>query len=675
MGANRAFRNYTALVAVTAAAGLALTALDGGWSISDPAAFVVLGLCMLVGELLPVPVPRRGSTEHVTMSPAYAFAMLLVLGPLPAIAVYVLVCVIDDIRARATPVKLVFNASNYALSLLAAHAVLLTTVGGPTSASVSDDLPAVLAAGLAFFVLDNVLTAVGAARLAGGPVAPAVTQDAGFHASISGSLVVLGPVVAVAEEANLWLVPLLSLPMLAIYIGGRAAVAHNHGLLHDELTGLPNRRLLGDELANAIAAARASGEAVCVAAVNLTAFRTINETLGHRQGDALLVEVARRLRARLGPGGTVARLGGDEFALLRLGPADRSVEALAGVVADAFSAPFEVAGLSLELHAVTGLARYPDHGTEVATLMRNADSALHRGRVERAACAVYDPELDDRSVDRLMLAGQLGRAIENGELDVRYQPKLSLDQARPDCVEALVRWRHPELGEIQPDGFIPLAERTGLIRALTTEVLRQALEQCASWRSAGLELRVAVNLSPRNLLDAELPRHVERALAAAGLGPGSLQLEVTESSIVADAPRAREVLERLRATGVSIAIDDFGTGYSSLAQLQSLPVDEIKIDKSFVIGMAADPGNAAIVRSTIDLGRNLGMAVTAEGVETEASAMQLARLGCDYLQGFHVGRPLTAAGCRELLGGRLHARRAALRPEGTKRFLTPVATR
>ncbi|MDQ3935721.1 MAG: EAL domain-containing protein [Actinomycetota bacterium] len=661
------FRAYTLALVALAALALAVAASDG-WHVDDPAAFAVLAAFTLTGELLCVPMPRRGSFEDVTLSPAFAFAILVLFGPLPAVAVYAAACLVVEVRERTKPVKAAFNVAQYTLSMsVAAGALALATGGGPVD-SVTHELLAVLAAGAAFFVTDNVLTGIGVALLQGGGYLSAIARDATFHAWTTGSLVACGPVAAVVADASPLLVPLLSLPMFAIYVGGRAAVAHSHRLLHDELTELPNRRLFRHELAAEIATAGATGGSVVVVVVNLSDFRSVNEALGHRQGDALLEKVGPRLESMLRDGDLLARLGGDEFGILRSSRSLATPADLAALVGQALAAPFEVAGISLEVHAVAGAASWPGHGNDADELLRNADAALHRAKEERLPHCVYEPELDDRSVDRLVLAGQLGRAIENGELYVRYQPKLAVAAERTDMVEALVRWRHPELGEIQPDGFIPLAERTGLIRALTAEVLRESLRQCARWRLAGLELRVSVNLSPRSLLDGELPARVESALADAGLEAGVLQLEVTETSIVTDAPRAREVLGRLREVGVSIAIDDFGTGYSSLAQLQSLPVDEIKIDRSFVIGMRSDEGNAAIVRSTIDLGRNLGLAVTAEGVEDEATAMQLARLGCDYLQGYHLGPPLTADGCRELLSERLHSHRSVLRPGGGLRF-------
>jgi EAL domain-containing protein (putative c-di-GMP-specific phosphodiesterase class I) len=282
--------------------------------------------------------------------------------------------------------------------------------------------------------------------------------------------------------------------------------------------------------------------------------------------------------------------------------------------------------------------------------MRHADVAMYCAKGSDAGFATYAEEDDDYSIDRLALAAQLRRGIERGELVVHYQPKVPLQGGATLALEALVRWNHPQLGCIGPDGFIPLAEQTGIIKPLTEWVMEASLEQCRRWRRAGLEVTVSVNVSTRSLLDHDLPVAIGTMLARLDLHASALQLEITESRIVADLPRARAALDELRAMGVVIAIDDFGTGYSSLSQLQQLPVDEIKIDRSFVTRMETDRQDAVLVHSIIDLGRNLGLRVTAEGVETENVKQVLAELGCDYAQGFHVGRPVIADECTRYLG-------------------------
>jgi predicted signal transduction protein with EAL and GGDEF domain len=312
--------------------------------------------------------------------------------------------------------------------------------------------------------------------------------------------------------------------------------------------------------------------------------------------------------------------------------------------------PLEADSVALHIRASIGIACFPQHGRTAAELMRHADVAMYCAKGSDASLATYAEEDDEYSIDRLALAAQLRRGIERGELVVHYQPKVPLQGGATLAVEALVRWNHPQLGCIGPDGFIPLAEQTGVIKPLTEKVLEASLQQCRAWRRAGLEVTVSVNVSTRSLLDHDLPGIIGALLAGLDLHASALQLEITESRIVANLPRARASLEELRAMGVMIAIDDFGTGYSSLSQLQQLPVDEIKIDRSFVTRMETDRQDAVLVHSIIDLGRNLGLRVTAEGVETENVKQVLAKLGCDYAQGFHVGRPVIADECTRYFG-------------------------
>jgi EAL domain-containing protein (putative c-di-GMP-specific phosphodiesterase class I) len=343
--------------------------------------------------------------------------------------------------------------------------------------------------------------------------------------------------------------------------------------------------------------------------------------------------------------------------------------ALFALLQDRLEAPLELETFSLDIRASFGLAAFPAHGTDAMSLMKHADLALYQAKTEHTGCEAYAGQ-DDTSFDRLGLAAQLRRAIDQRELVLHYQPKFAVGPDGGDAVEALVRWQHPYLGLLGPEAFIPLAEQTNLIKPLTRWVMDEALRQCAAWRAGGLDLRVAVNLSTRSLLDRRLPAEVAGQLAAHGLTGTSLQVEVTESKIVADFGRARDVLEELRAMGVGIAIDDFGTGFSSLAQLQQLPADELKIDKSFVMRMASDANDAAIVRSTIGLGKNLSLKVTAEGVETPEACQWLAELGCDYVQGFHLGRPAPAAACERDV--RRHMMQRQTRPVGSQRAVVAL---
>jgi len=412
----------------------------------------------------------------------------------------------------------------------------------------------------------------------------------------------------------------------------------------DQLTGLPNRALLHDRTQQAIRLAGRQGLTAALLLLDLDRFKEVNDTLGHHHGDLLLQQVAERLRDTLRDSDTVARLGGDEFAVLL--PQIASVKeatAVADKLSAAIEAPFTLDGLTLDVDASIGVAAYPDHATDVNELLQRADVAMYAAKAAHDGYTVYDPSLDQHNPRRLGLLGQLRRALAAGELVVHYQPKADARSARILGVEALVRWQHPEHGLLGPGEFIPLAETTGLIRPLTAYVLDAALRQCRAWLDAGRELSVAVNLSARCLLDVTLPDQIIGLLEDTAVAPEYLLLEITESAIMTDPTRALEILNRLHALGVQLAIDDFGTGYSSMAYLKSLPVDELKVDRSFVKHLHDSQNDAVIVRSTVDLGHNLGLRVVAEGVEDQATWQELATLGCDSVQGYYLARPMSAA--------------------------------
>jgi diguanylate cyclase (GGDEF)-like protein len=419
----------------------------------------------------------------------------------------------------------------------------------------------------------------------------------------------------------------------------RHADETQHQALHDSLTGLPNRALFRQEVEAALGARRPSA----VLLMDLDRFKEVNDTLGHHNGDLLLQAVARRLQATQRQGDVVARLGGDEFGILLVDAGERgTIEAIAGQMNDALAAPFLIQEMTLEVGASIGIAIYPDDGDEVDTLIQRADVAMYVAKSTFRGHEFYSHDRDTYSPTKLALLGELRSAIEERQLSVAYQPKVEVATGRIIGAEALVRWNHPRRGFVPPDEFVPVAEHTGLLRPLTLFVLESALEQCAAWRKAGVELDVAVNLSVRNLLDVEIPNDVQRLLSRFDLPPSVLELEITESALLADPIRTNGVLQELHRIGVGISIDDFGTGYSSLSYLRRMPVDELKIDKSFVTDMALDENAALIVRSTIDLGRNLGLRVVAEGVETREVWEQLAALGCHVAQGYFFGRAVAA---------------------------------
>jgi diguanylate cyclase (GGDEF)-like protein/PAS domain S-box-containing protein len=427
-------------------------------------------------------------------------------------------------------------------------------------------------------------------------------------------------------------------------ISGRKAYteALEHQSLHDELTGLPNRTLFGDRMDRAIASGYRADEPRGVLVVDLDHFREVNEAVGRENGDALLREVAERLSGAVRESDTVARLGGDEFGILPPHETDvEMAEAIAWKVRKALEEPFLIGTHVVDLQASIGIAFFPQHGRASADLLRRADLAMREAKQSGSGLGVFVAEPEDQTARRLTLLSELRAGIPRGELVLHFQPKVDLATRRTTGVEALVRWRHPVDGVLMPAQFMPEAGRSELIEPLTRWVLDEALHQQRVWSDAGLELTMAVNMSALSLTrGSDLPAIVAKLTEAWGIAPGTLILELTENAIIdADAP---VVLELLHAMGERVAIDDFGTGHSSLVYLQRLPIDQIKIDRSFVLNLATVPSDAVIVRSTIDLAHNLGLTVVAEGVEDEGALDMLIEYGCDSAQGYLFSRPCAA---------------------------------
>jgi diguanylate cyclase (GGDEF)-like protein/PAS domain S-box-containing protein len=422
------------------------------------------------------------------------------------------------------------------------------------------------------------------------------------------------------------------------------AALNEHQALHDGLTGLANRTLFRDRIEHAVQPRRRADGRAAVMVIDLDGFKEINDSMGHAAGDDLLVELGRRLKAAARSSDTVARLGGDEFGVL-LPEANLPGHVRAAVerMQVAIESPIILHGVELSLEASIGVALYPDDGEDVETLLKCADSAMYHAKTEKSGWALYDSSRARQDTARLTIMSELRQALDRGELVLYYQPKAVLATGEVHGVEALLRWNHPVRGLVGPDEFIPVAQRTGLIKPLTRYVIDEALRQCRAWLDDGLRLAVAVNLSPANLVDSELPTHVAGLLERWNVEPDLLELEITESAMLTDPPRTKLILERLSDMGLRLSIDDFGTGYSSLASLRRMPVTEIKIDRSFVMHMDEDEDDATIVRSTIDLGRNLGLDVVAEGVETEQAWNRLTALGCTAAQGYYLSRPVPAA--------------------------------
>ncbi len=415
-----------------------------------------------------------------------------------------------------------------------------------------------------------------------------------------------------------------------------------HDALHDALTSLPNRVNLQRHLAESlddVAGDRSPGTAVMI--LDLDGFKDVNDTLGHQQGDLLLIEVAERLVTAVGAHGLVGRLGGDEFCVILSGVIDEEpILRIARRMLTALEQPIVLDGLEIQVSGSLGIALAPMHATESAALLKRADMAMYDAKTSARGLRIYESDIDTNSPRRLTLVGELRTALQNGGLQINVQPQANCATGEVRSVEVLSRWYHPELGTVSPDEFIPIAERSGLIGTLTTSVLDASLAACAQWRAMDLDINVAVNLSARSLLDADLVDDVTRLLRRHSVPAHMLTLEVTESAVMVDPARATALLLQLHELGTRLSVDDFGTGYSSLSYLQRLPVQEVKIDRSFVIGLREGSDDATIVRSIVDLGRNLGLEVVAEGVEDQPTWDLLAAMGCTVVQGWHLSRPM-----------------------------------
>jgi diguanylate cyclase (GGDEF)-like protein len=613
---------------------------------------VLFSVVLVAGEMWPIPVSRgEESSDEITVSSTFGFALLLVAPVFFTILAQAVALVIDwRVRGRSWQ-ALLFNVAQYAFAFAGARAVYALAAGEPFTPTGMPEphLLAAVVAGAAFLVLNNGLVGMAVALRLRVPLWGVVAEDLTWQLMTSAPLLGLGPL---AAQAAMWTpasIVLLLIPIIALHRSGVTAMKREQEALRDPLTGLANRTLLASATDRAL---ETGGGTTAMLLIDLDHFKDVNDTLGHAVGDELLLAVAARLTEQAGPDDLVARLGGDEFVVLarRCAGSDAAV-ALASRIGEAVRQPYQVQGVVLTVGCSVGIGLAPDHVNAVEGLLRCADVALYSAKATRGTYALYDRQTDQHSAALLGLQADLRAALEDPDdeqIYVVYQPQLDLGSGRTCAVECLVRWKHPVLGELFPDSFIPMAESTSLIDLLMRRVLDLALSQMAQWDTEGLEVSVAVNLSARQLSDLTLPDTVADVLARHGLEPKRLQLEVTESRLMSDPERSTGILNRLQVLGVSLSIDDFGTGYSSLAYLQRLCVDELKIDKSFILQLH-ETGNATIVRSTIELGHNLGLRVVAEGVEDQRSADTLAEMGCDMLQGYFIGRPGRADVVRELM--------------------------
>ena len=608
-----------------------------------PAAVCVFVALLIVAEFNPLVL--HGANEMAfTASLLFSFALLLVAPPVTCIGASIICSMGVEFAKRRPPVRVVFNSASLSIALGVA-ALLFRAVHDPTYLLAHPAsavwLTACVLVALVALVLNLLLTG-GAMALSRGRQFRLVLRDmVDLSTAMEGLLLMMAPVFALVAVHGLAMVPMLALGAWAIYRSARVALSHRHDATHDPLTGLANRRMFAEDATQQVRDAERAERPLALLHLDLDNFKEINDQFGHAVGDLVLIEVADRLRANRLSEDLVARLGGDEFVVLIHG-AEADGRRAAQNALTTLNAPFDVEGVPISIQGSFGVALFPDHGSTVPELLHSSDVAMYRAKTSHAGVHLYDEGVDRFGPTKLGLLGELTRAMNEEELFLLYQTQVDLKTGLITGAEALVRWEHPLRGLLQPTTFIPAAEQTDLVHSLTAYVLRIAAEQGAAWVAAGHPIQVAVNVSARNLHDLAFPDKVATILAECGLDPRLLEIEITENAVLTDPARTAVVLERLRSLGVGISIDDFGTGYSSLATLRSLPIDRLKIDRSFVSDMMTSPEDATIVRSIIELAQNLGIGTVAEGVENRAIATALQRLSCDTAQGYLVSHPSRA---------------------------------
>lgn len=657
-------RSYIGAIAVLGIAALTSVVLLTPWESAISAdlrlAIVFLVAAAIAGEVLPVRLMRiDGELRTLSASAPFVLALLAVSGIAVAVCVQLVASFADDVRNRRSFLKTVFNTGQYVISVYVSGVAFAAFAGVDYFGSRGDfqvgHIVPLLAAGAIMIASNWCLVAGVVAIVSGETFWNVMREDLRDYLVVNVVLLSVGAVAALITADGLGALLLLAAPVVAAHFFAAASARHAHDAMHDKLTGLGNRTKLAFALEQALSAQRTerdSGPALLV--FDLDHFKYINDALGHPVGDKVLCIVAERLTSAAPEGASIYRLGGDEFAVVfhaTLGDVRQAAHDLAMT----FDSPIQVDRLDLLVRASVGIAIAPNHGTDVATLMKNADIALYQAKVERDRITMFTPDLDVNSVERLKILAELRTAIEEDQLQIAYQPQVDLVTNRTVGIEALVRWDHPERGLVPPDEFIPLAENSGVIFHLTAYVLHAALRQTRTWRDAGHDVRIAINLSARHLSDLALPDNVWDAAIRHGVPLDRIVLEVTETGILSDPTRADTVIRSLRELGVEVSIDDYGTGNASISYLKRLAIDELKIDRSFVSNLRADDHDRIIVRSTISLALELGLRVVAEGIEDEETTEILRAHPGVIGQGYHLGLPLTAAEMTDRLAHELHA--------------------
>jgi diguanylate cyclase (GGDEF)-like protein len=645
--------------AVLAVAVVALRTAGLPVLIRQPLLPAIAVLCV-IGELRPIVTPGKTRQDFADASLTFSFAALLYWG----FPVAAFVCLISGLFSaliwRRALLRAAFGIAQLALSLGAAWLVLLAAGIHPRPLSpwepAGRQLGAIGLAACACFAVGFLLAGVAVAVHERAPVVVTLRRLLPYQAFVSLVLLSAAPLVVVVMGRSVLLVLLFLLPLSAVYASAAMSLKREYQALHDELTGLPNRAFLYAKTREAVAEAARKGGRAGFLLLDLDRFKLVNDTLGHPVGDRVLKIVAHRLAHSVRPGDLVARLGGDEFAVLlptaRPGSTAREV---AVRLRAALAGPIQIEGMTFQIEASIGIAFYPEDAPGPDLLVQRADVAMYLAKERRTGVEAYSTGAARGSATALSLLGDLRRGLDHGELELHYQPKVSLAGGRTCGMEALIRWRHPQRGMILPGEFIHAAQRSSLMHDLTAFVVEAALSQAAHWRRDGLAVQMCLNLSDRDLLDSGLTGMISGGLQAHGLDPGDLMLEIGEGVLAGAPTQAIAAVHALAALGVAICIDDFGTASSSPVRLKRLPVSEVKVDASFVTKLFDVADNEPIVRSLVGLVRALGIRSVAEGAETAEVAAALRAMGCDAAQGWYFSRPLEPAAASQWLARHLPA--------------------
>jgi diguanylate cyclase (GGDEF)-like protein len=667
-------------VSAAAVAALAVIRLGAATDITElgklQPSYWVIAAMVVIGELWPVAAMatdgRRPTAQGngLVASTTFVFAVLIYWGLGAAIVIQIIGVMLADLPRRKAIYRTIFNISQYTISWAAAHFVLTTMVqdrhpGSPLALH-PRVLPAIVLAAVAYFLVNDLLVSIMAKLHMGGTLRSHFFFAFGYHLFSEGALLALAPIVVIALQQSPWYLPLLLVALIAVQQNARVSNRHQRLALHDELTGLANRKLLYNSAVQALTDAREMNRSVGVLFLDLDHFKSVNDTLGHHVGDQLLQDVANRLTRSVRADDIVSRVGGDEFAVLLPGLVDQWTAAeVADRVSDALAAPFSPHGeaaVRIDLGGSIGIAFYPAHGDDVDTLFQRADAAMYTAKSRGLDSVVYSDDSTEGIGGAILT--ELREALQSGPeqagLAVHYQPQVELGSGEVVGVEALVRWQHHRLGWIAPTEFVPMAERGVLIGELTRWMLDTSLAQLRHWEDAGLKLRVAVNISVRDLQSVELADFLARRLVHYQLPADRLRVEIDDASTISGRENVQAALRALEDLGVGISLDHFGIGYCSLTRLRRLPVSEVKIDSSFVSQLTSDDDDAAVVRSIVDLANALELAVVAEGVEDEPTWRALAALGCNGAQGNYFAHPMPPEDVVLLLrdGGRFPLLRA-----------------